>query len=266
VVQQASGLAYWMRDPDHIEKAFDFGGMPARNGVAAAAMAAAGFTGVEDPLTGERTFFAAFAEAPRPEALIDGLGSRFEIGRASIKKWPSGSPAQAALDALAGLMAAHDFGPDEVASLTVRLPDDRIHLVDDREVANLCVQHLLAVLLHDRRLGFVAAHDQARMRDPAILASRARISAVADPELTRALPPRQAIVTVTTRDGRRLEERARAVRGTPGNPMQRAEVEAKAQDLLAPVLGAERARTLVAEIWRIERLASVRSLRPLLQA
>ena len=31
VVQQASGLAYWMRDPDHIEKAFDFGGMPARN-------------------------------------------------------------------------------------------------------------------------------------------------------------------------------------------------------------------------------------------
>ncbi len=265
-VQQASGLAYWMRDPDHIEKAFDFGGMPARNGVAAAAMVAAGFTGVEDPLAGARTFFEAFAETARPETLVDGLGSRFEIGRASIKKWPAGSPAQAALDALAALLARHGIGPDDVAGLTVRLPDDRIHLVDDREVANLCVQHLLAVLLHDGRLGFAAAHDQARMRDPAILALRARIQAVPDPELSRARPPRQAIVAITPRDGRTLVEHARAVRGTPDNPMPRHEVEAKANDLLAPVLGAARAAALTAEGWELERLTSVRSLRPLLQA
>jgi hypothetical protein len=32
------------------------------------------------------------------------------------------------------------------------------------------------------------------------------------------------------------------------------------------VLGAARARALIAGIWRIEELASVRSLRPLLQA
>jgi 2-methylcitrate dehydratase PrpD len=266
VVQQASGLAYWMRDPDHIEKAFDFGGMPARNAVAAATMAAAGFTGVEEPLAGARTFFEAFAEAPRPEALVEGLGSRFEINCASIKKWPSGSPIQAALDALATLMSTHGIGPDDVIALAVRLPDDRIHLVEDSDVPNLCVQHLLAVLLLDGKLGFQAAHDQARLRDPKVLALRQRIRAVPDAELTRALPPRQAIVRVTTRDGRELEERARSVRGTPGNPMARHEVEAKAQDLLGPVLGAERSRALVAGIRRIEELASMQSLRPLLQA
>src|SRR2546422_43131 len=32
--QQASGISCWMRDEEHIEKDFDFGGMPARNGVA----------------------------------------------------------------------------------------------------------------------------------------------------------------------------------------------------------------------------------------
>ena len=104
------------------------------------------------------------------------------------------------------------------------------------------------------------------MRDPAILALRARIDLVADVELTKALPPRQAIVEITTRDGRRLVERTRAVRGTPENPMQRAEVEAKAADLLAPVLGGERTRALITAIGRIERLGAVRSLRPLLQA
>jgi 2-methylcitrate dehydratase PrpD len=89
---------------------------------------------------------------------------------------------------------------------------------------------------------------------------------VPDVELARALPPRQAIVEIETPDGRRLEQRTRAVRGTPDNPMARQEVEAKAQDLLAPVLGAERARALMIETRRIERLTAVRALRPLLQA
>jgi 2-methylcitrate dehydratase PrpD len=266
VVQQASGLAYWMRDPDHIEKAFDFGGMPARNAVTAATMAAAGFTGVEDPLSGARTFLEAFAETARPGALVEGLGSRFEITQAAIKKWSAGAPIQAALDALDSLMREQGVGAADVASLTVRLPDDRIHLVDDREVANLCAQHLLAVLLHDREIGFAAAHDQARMRDLAILTLRQRIRLVPDRELTQALPPRQAVVEVTTQGGRRLEKRTRAVRGTPENPMERREVEAKAQDLLAPVLGAERAGALISTVWRMEELASVRSLQPLLQA
>jgi 2-methylcitrate dehydratase PrpD len=255
-----------MRDPEHTEKAFDFGGMPARNAVAAATMVAAGCTGVEDPLAGPRTFFDAFAESPRPEALVEGLGGRFEIAGASIKKWSAGSPAQAALDALETLMREHSVGAGDVASLTVRLPDDRVHLVDDRDVPELCVQHLLAVMLLDGGLGFRAAHDRARMRDSAVLALRTRIHLEPDSELTRALPPRQAIVEIATHDGKRLRHHARAVRGTPENPMAREEVEAKALDLTAPVLGAGRARALIEQIRRIERLTSACALRPLLQA
>ncbi|MCA3151962.1 MAG: MmgE/PrpD family protein, partial [Rhodocyclaceae bacterium] len=59
--QQASGISTWMRDPDHIEKAFDFGGMPSSRGLAAASMAAHGFTGVPDVFAGERNFFVAFS-------------------------------------------------------------------------------------------------------------------------------------------------------------------------------------------------------------
>jgi hypothetical protein len=56
------------------------------------------------------------------------------------------------------------------------------------------------------------------------------------------------------------------VRGTPDDPMSRREVEAKARDLLTPVLGAARARALAEQVRQCERLASVRALRPLLQA
>ena len=74
--QQGSGIASWQRDTDHIEKAFDFGGMPARNGVTAALLVQAGGTGVDDVLSGADNFFAGVQAAQRS---IDGDRS---LGRA----------------------------------------------------------------------------------------------------------------------------------------------------------------------------------------
>jgi hypothetical protein len=48
--------------------------------------------------------------------------------------------------------------------------------------------------------------------------------------------------------------------------MTRAEVDAKAFDLIAPILGKQRARSLIDRIWNIEAVADVRELRPLLTA
>src|SRR5258708_28604291 len=102
--QQASGISCWMRDEEHIEKAFDFGGMPARNGVAAAAMVAHGFTGVEDVFSGERNFFVAYGHSPDPEELARDLGERYEIMNAHLKRWALRSPIQAPLDSLLELI------------------------------------------------------------------------------------------------------------------------------------------------------------------
>src|SRR5580700_9155063 len=77
--QQASGIGCNVRDSEHVEKAFDFGGMPARNGVTAATMVAAQFTGVDDVFSGERNFFEAYAHRPDPGRLSEHLGRHFEI-------------------------------------------------------------------------------------------------------------------------------------------------------------------------------------------
>ena len=70
--QQASGLSCWARDVEHIEKAFHFGGMPARNGVTAATMVASGFTAVEDVFSGDRGFFHAYESYAQPKRLVAG--------------------------------------------------------------------------------------------------------------------------------------------------------------------------------------------------
>ncbi len=263
--QQASGVGCHVRDPDHVEKAFDFGGMPARNGVYAATMVAAGMSGVDDVFAGERNFLEAYAPEPHPELLAGELGRRFEILGTNIKKWPVGSPAQSALDALTTLIEKEKIEPDDVAALEVHLPSRSARTVDNAALPELNVQHLMAVLLTDKALTFASIHDKARMQDPAILALKGKIALVQSEELARAMPRRQAIVAVKTRDGRSLTQRTIAVRGTADNPMSQAEVEAKALDLIGNILGVRRAKAVLRAMAKLETVADVAALRRLWQ-
>jgi 2-methylcitrate dehydratase PrpD len=265
-VQQTSGVPYWRRDKDHIEKAFDFGGLGARNGVMAALMVQEGWTAVDGVLTGSPSYLSAFAEKANPDAFTEGLGQRHEILGASIKKWCVGSPIQAALDALLALITEHGLTAADVARLLAIMPDDRLHIVDDRDMPDVCLQHLLAVMLLDGTISFATAHDRARMSDPAIRTLRDRIFTLGSKDLTDAKPPRQAIIEITTTDGRTLRHHTRAVLGTPSNPMSTDQVSAKAIDLMAPVIGDDQARKLTDAVLTIEEMADVRALRPLLQA
>ena len=131
---------------------------------------------------------------------------------------------------------------------------------------NINVQHLIALLIVDGALGFEAAHSHARMADPAVLRVRDRIRLVANPELTTALPPRQVIITIRTTDGREITHRTHAVKGTPANPMSRAEVVEKSLDLVCPILGKAKGNGMVERMIAIEKVGNVLDLRPLLQA
>ena len=68
--QQVSGLWSWVRDEEHVEKAFDFAGMGARNGVTAASMVMAGFSGVPDVLEGEHNLLIALTTQPKPVSYL----------------------------------------------------------------------------------------------------------------------------------------------------------------------------------------------------
>lgn len=262
--QQASGVSCWMRDADHVEKAFDFGGMPARNAVAAATMVAHGMNGVEDVLSGECNFLFAFGAEAKAERLTQALGLTYEILNASIKRWSVGSPIQAALDSMLALMGEHGLKAGHVNHIKVEVQDHEAAIVDNREMPDICLQHLVAILLLDGELTFASTHKKARMRDPVVLALRKRIELVGSPELT-AVGGRQAIVTVTLADGRVLRHHTKAVKGTSDNPMTRAEVEKKCFDLMAPVLGTAGARKLIETVWQLETVRDLRALRPLLQ-
>ena len=263
--QQASGISCWMRDEEHIEKAFDFGGMPARNGVTAATMVAQGFTGVDDVFSGERNFLVAHGRPANPAELVRGLGEDYEILRTNIKRWSVGSPIQAPLDSLSILIKEHGVKADQVEKLTIRVAHRDKNTTDNRPMPDICMQHMCAVMLFDGTVTFKSAHDEKRFRDRKVLEFRKKIDLQGDDALTKTMPARQGIVELTLGDGRSLRHHTVAVRGTAENPMTRDEVDAKSYDLLAPVTGKTRARKLCDAVWQLEKLKDVRKLRPLLQ-
>ena len=263
--QQSAGIASWGRDTDHILKGFVFGGMPARSGVTSALLVQLGWNGVDDVFSGDDNFFLAYAPKAKPTMLVDALGERYEVTETDIKKWTVGTPIQGPLDALVNLRARRAFEADEVTSLSVRLAPTVAAVVDNRDIPDICLQHMMAVMLVDKTASFKAVHDTARMKDATVLRHRAKVQLVKDESLSALLPARVGIVEVTLADGTRLVERVDSVRGTVRNPMTHAETVDKARDLMAPVIGAQQTARLIDTVSGLERVSDIRTLRPLLQ-
>jgi 2-methylcitrate dehydratase PrpD len=250
----------------HIEKGFVYAGMPARDGVTSALLVQSGWTGVDDILSGADNFFLAYAPQANPAGLVDRLGERFEIAATDIKKWTVGAPIQAPLDALEILLKRRSFSADDVQQVTVRVARTQGSVVNNREMPDICLQHMVAVMLIDKTATFKSAHDKPRMQDLAVLRVRAKVNLVLDDgDLQRALPRREAIVEITLTDGTKLSEHVTAVRGTPLNSMTREEVVSKARELMAPVLGAANAGSVIDKLLSLENLKNILELRPLLQ-
>jgi 2-methylcitrate dehydratase PrpD len=253
-VQQAAGVTCWMRDPEHVEKAFVFGGNPARNAAASIAMVRAGFTGNSDPFHGQHNFIDSFSSKPDRSIMEHGLGADYEIMRAMIKKWTVGSPIQAAIEAAQVLRRENNLKPEEIETITAILPDKETKIISNRHMPEICVEHLVALMLVDGDVTLESSHDYARMADPGVVALRNRLTLVPDAEMTRVPPPRRATIEIATKDGRRLSHHCGAVRGTPDNPMTRAEVEEKAMKLMRPRIGEAHARAIVDASWRLEEM------------
>jgi 2-methylcitrate dehydratase PrpD len=261
--QQVSGLWSWVDDEDHVEKAFDFAGMGARNGVMAVTMAEAGMSGVADVLDGTHNLFIALSTQPNPAAMLEGLGSLFYVGESAIKTFSVGYPNQSALDAILALRKQYSLTAANVQSIQVKLPTDAIGIVGNSAMADVNCQHLVALALLKGAVSFNDSHDASLMKDPAVLAVRQKVQLSGDATLMDPAAPRGAIVEVTLVDGRKVEHHTRFPPGTKENALSTEAVNAKVRDLMAPVLGVAKTDKLIAQVNDLEKLDDIRRLRPL---
>jgi 2-methylcitrate dehydratase PrpD len=261
-VQQASGSFNWLRDQEHIEKAFLFAGMPARNGAAAALLVHHGFTGVSDPFSGtpnwllSSVFIGPDSDLDK-ERMVRNLGIEFELPLVAYKRYPVGGPTQPGVDGLLRLIQIVDRS--EIIKIVIKMPGQP-NVFSEAAMPALNLRYLAAVILEDGDLTFDSAQSRERMATPSIQEKMKMVSLVHDPSQEREPRVESAIVEIMLENGRQESLFIEHVLGFPERPMNRDDVESKALSLITPLLGKDKARQLVERIWNFERLEDLQEV------
>jgi len=230
-------------------------GNAARNGLAAALFAEAGFTAAERAIEGRYGFAPVTSDSVDLARTTDGLGERWEVLGNCYKPYPCGVVLFPVIDACLELRARHAPAAAQIARIVVRghplLREraDRPAVETGRE-AKVSLQHSAAVALLYGAAG-LAQYEDACVADPAVRALRAK--AVYEEDAGIAVEAAEVVLHLA--DGTSLTEHVHHGRGTPGRPMSEAELDAKVRELAAFGAPFVDASALIATVRGIEREA-----------
>ena len=233
-------------------------GRAADAGVTAALAAAEGVTGALDIMEGEAGFGRAMGEAPDWQRALATLGEDFHICRMTFKNHACCGHAFAAIDGALALKESMGVAAGEIARVRVGGYRATLEVAGIAEPATAAearfsTPYLVATALTHGSVR-LAAFEPPRLEDAETRALMRRVELALDPALDAAFPAQRAArVAIEARDGRRGEHLQRTRKGDPDLPLSDAELEGKYLELVSPVLGEDKARALLARLWKLER-------------
>lgn len=237
---QAAGLTQsfgTMAKPLHPGKA-------AMNGLLAALLAHQGFTGSTAMLDAPGGLAGTFIGVTDLRSAAEDFGKRWELLQNSTKFYAACHLAHATIDAGRAIRARTPLVPDAIESVHCRVTPLTLEAADHRDPqtpleAKFSVRFCAAMALLRGDAG-EAEFSETSLADPGV----ARVMARVTPEGDDALTIPAAHMTVWLADGRVLEARITAARGTPDNPGTREDVETKFRRLAEAVLPGPRVAEL----------------------
>ncbi len=234
-------------------------GHAAMVGVQCAMAAAQGVTGVADMLEGEAGFGAGLSSGADWSRATDGLGDRYNITQMTQKNHGCCGHAFAAIDAALALRDQHRLTPREIARIDVEAYRATVDVTGNHTpiTATEAKFSMSYVVSHALLYGSVRldAFSDERLADPEIRALMRRVTLQEDPALTAKFPSQRAArAVITMNDGTRHEHFAPCRKGDPEAPLSDSEINAKFNELVAPVLGEAACNRLLAQLWQLDSL------------
>ena len=229
-------------------------GRSAQNGVEAALLAQEGFSGPRTVLEDPNGFCMAGTDECRLDALVDGLGERYEIDATSFRPFYGCTLTIAASGAMAALIARHPLrATDDIAAVTVRCHPSALHEIDGPDpqtllAARLSMQFNVALVI-DRRDVFVGDLTDQDLANPRIRGLLPRIALEEDPAMTMW----GNAVLVRFRDGSTDQHEIRLPKGDPENPMTWEDTRTKFMKLTDPLGNPPAGRHIVEAVRTLER-------------
>jgi 2-methylcitrate dehydratase PrpD len=236
-------------------------GRACEDGVIAAFLVKRGFTAATNILEAKRGFYSAFGHGGGFEAAkIRGrLGAPYFFldPGVSIKPYPSGSLSHPAQDAILDLVTTHDLRPQDVARIDVgtnsNIPNALIHPMPKTELeAKFSIPFCMAVAVVERKAGLEQFTDDT-VRRPAIVKLMKRVTLSVDPDMEAlGFDLARAVVKVTLKNGRVLEQRVDLARGTPPNRLSWEELAEKFRECAGRAISTRQAEAAIAGVQRLE--------------
>jgi 2-methylcitrate dehydratase PrpD len=229
-------------------------GNSARNGLLSALLAREGFAGPAEPIEGERGFLRVMGQDADVDALVDGLGDRWEILSNTYKPYPCGIVLHPVIDACLELAGKHVVRAADVARIDIaghpllRERTDRPRPSTGRE-AQVSAQHAVAAALTLGRAGLPEFSDEA-VADPAMRAFADKVRFVDGPR--RAVD--SASISVIMSTGQGLSASVQNARGSLARPLSDAELERKLIELAQYGKSGLDPHPLIEAIWSLERV------------
>lgn len=218
-------------------------GLAARNGVMAAELALAGFTGPESAIDGTMGFREAHSGAGNQAALSGLPGGRYHIEDTEFKVFASCRSAHTAAEA-GILMSQSGVDAREVKDILLEIP--RV-TAEDPAWGNLTPKNPLAAKLSIAYNFVVSLLDSAcyldqftpeRVMDPQLMYLMKQVEVRPSEELDAYYPEHVGVrATVTLKDGGKVVKQVIIPKGHPQRPLEEGEVDDKFASLVQPVLG-----------------------------
>lgn len=202
-------------------------GNAARNGIVSALLAAEDFSGPAAPLEGARGFLPVYADTPRVDALTDGLGDIWEIGKNTYKPYPVGVVLNPVMEACLDLHREGAFAVEDVAEVALtgnpflQQRTDRPDVATGRE-SQVSAQHAIAIALRRGRAG-VAEFDDAAVAETTQDGIRPKVRFIDDDSYDI----ESVRMVVRTKQGKIHTVDIKDTRGGSNNPMSDADLVEK---------------------------------------
>jgi 2-methylcitrate dehydratase PrpD len=257
---QAAGL--WEFNADGAMSKHLHPGKAAFNGILAADLARAGFTGATRILEGERGFFRATSASHDPTRITAGLGTRWKISENCYKLHSCCGHTHTAIDIALELRALQEWPGAEtvkrIKAIQILSYGPGVEIVKEPNPrtpyrAKFSIAYCVAAALLEGQVG-LEQFDPERfgaegVRDPRIAALLQRTSVSVDDDLSAKYPSAwPARVSVTLGDGTVLSGAEDFPRGNPENPVTTATLEEKFTSLVGSHAGPDVARRALAAV------------------
>jgi len=231
-------------------------GHAAEAGVTAALGAREGVIGSLDVMEGEAGFGRAMGDGPDWDKALATLGRDFHITRMTFKNHACCGHTFAAIDGALALKARMGVAAEDIQKVeigTYRAGVEVAHYEQPATPAEgrFSLKYVVATALTHGSVR-LAAFTPERMSDPATRKLMEKISVSLDPELDATFPRQRAARVAIQARGRREQWLQPTRKGDPDAPLSDAELEEKFLELVAPVLGAEQARSLLSRLWKLQ--------------